>query len=116
MTTAVLPSGTRQSVLRDLTQRREKAMDLLYAAEEAGDERRWRKATERFWLRENMIWYLEQQPEDALCVACVYGDEQWQPDILTGSRPIYACLTHWADVLEREATEMAAKARWFGRR
>lgn len=113
--TATIPQGNRASILADLTRRRDKAMDLLYAAEEAGDERKWRKATARFWLRELSIAYVEQRSDDAICMTCVYGDEQWKPDILTGARPVAACLEHWSDVLEREAESMSAAARWFGR-
>jgi len=113
MTTAEIPTGTRTAVLADLTRRRDKAMDLLYAAEADGNERKWRKATERFWLRENQLYYLEQRPEDALCPNCVLGEEKWQPDILTGLQPVWSCLEHWTPVLEREASTMAAQARWM---
>lgn len=114
MTTATIPTGSRTIVLHDLKRRREKAMDLMYAAEANGDERRWRTCSQRFWLRELSIDYIEKRPADALCMTCVYGDEQWQPDILTGAQPIAACLEHWSDVLEREAEQMAATARWHG--
>lgn len=112
----VIPLGSRTSVLADLHRRRDKAIDLLYAAEDAGDERKWRAATERFWLRELQIDYLDKRPADALCPQCVLGDEDWQPDILTGLQPIWSCLEHWTPALEREAASMGAAARWFGAR
>lgn len=113
---AVVPTGSRTTVLHDLKRRREKALDLLYAAEDAGDQRKWRAATARMWLRELQLDYLEKRPADALCPQCSLGDEQWEPDILTGLQPVWSCLTCWTPALEREATEMAAAARWFGRR
>jgi hypothetical protein len=116
MTTTTIPQGSRTSVLSDLKQRREKAMDLLYAAEEAGDERRWRKATARFWLRENMIWYLEQRPDGAICPTCVWGATDWPAQWMLDTPDVWSCLEHWTPALEREAQQMAAAARWFGRR
>lgn len=114
MTTAVIPTGSRSAVLRDLRARRDKAMDLAYVAEADGDERRWRKATARFWLRELQIDYLQRMPASALCPNCAMGDEQWQPDLLTGTLPVWSCLQHWSEALEREAAQMAAAARWMG--
>src|SRR5687768_17271235 len=114
MTTATIPQGNRISILADLKRRREKAMDLLYAAEEAGDERRWRKATERFWLREKQIDYVEQTPGDGACPTCLWGTETWPVQGMFDAPVLWSCLEHWTPVLEREADAMAQGARWMG--
>jgi hypothetical protein len=110
----VIPLGSRASILADLKRRRDKAMDLLYAAEEAGDERKWRKATERFWLRELMIDAVEKRPAGDECPRCLWGEDGWPAQALLDYSAYSACLEHDTERLEREATEMAAAARWFG--
>lgn len=116
MTAATIPTGSRASVLADLRKRRNTALDLASAAETEGDEQRWRRINARFWLRELQISYIERIPAQSLCPQCVMGDEGWQPDLLTGSRPVWSCLEHWTPALEREAAQMAQTAHWLGRR
>lgn len=116
MTTAIIPQGGKHRVLEELKQRRDKAMDLLYAAEDAGDERRWRKATERFWLRELQIDAARKRPEDDICPRCEWGEDGWPAQALLDYSAYSACLEHDTERLEQQASEMAQTARWFGRR
>jgi hypothetical protein len=116
MIAAVLPTGNRQSILHDLTRRRDKAMDLLYAAEAAGDERRFRRATERFWLRELQIDAVEKRSAGDICPRCEWGEDGWPAQALLDYSDYSACLEHDTERLERQASEMAQQARWLGRR
>jgi hypothetical protein len=116
MTTAVLPTGSRTTVLADLTRRRDKAMDLLYAAEEDGDEDRWRRATERFWLRDLQIDAVEKRSTSDRCPRCEWGEDGWPAQALLDYSGYSACLEHDTERLERQASEMAQQARWLGRR
>lgn len=113
MTTATIPTGGRTAVLHDLTQRRNKAMDLMYAAEDAGDEQRWRRCAERFWLREIQIQYVQLMPEQSLCPQCAMGESGWQMAPLF-AQEVWSCLEHWTPALEREAAAMSKAARWMG--
>lgn len=116
MTTAVIPQGGKQSVLMDLKRRREKALDLLYAAEEAGDERKWRAATQRLWLRELQLDAVEKRPAGDECPRCLWGEDGWPAQALLDYSAYSACLEHDTERLEQQAREMSAAARWFGRR
>ena len=111
---AVIPTGTRTAVLADLRRRRDNAMALLYAAEDAGDERKWRKATARFWLRELMLNAVKERPDNAVCAVCVWGETDWPQQGLLDAPALYSCLEHDTPRLERQAAEMAEQARWFG--
>lgn len=112
---AVLPTGNPWAVLADLRRRRDNALDLLYAAEADGNERRWRKTTARFWLRELQIDYLERTPEHATCPTCVWGEDRaWPVAGLFDAPVLWSCLEHWSEALAREAEAMAAEARWMG--
>ena len=115
MTTATIPTGSRTAVLLDLKRRREKAMDLLYAAEAAGDERKWRAATARFWLREIQLDAVEKRPDGDECPRCLWGEEGWPAQALLDYSRYSACLEHATEQLEEQAEQMAATARWFGR-
>lgn len=115
MTTAMIPTGSRTSVLADLTRRRDNALDIMTAAEDASNERKWRKASARFWLRELQIDYLERTPEHATCPTCVWGhDRAWPVAGLFDVPVLWSCLEHWSEALEREADAMAREARWMG--
>lgn len=114
MTTVTIPTGGRASVLADLRRRRDTALDLLYAAEEAGNERKWRAATERFWLRELMIDAIEKRHPDDECPRCRWGEDGWPVQALLSYERFSACLEHATENLEREAASMAAAARWMG--
>jgi hypothetical protein len=116
MTAIVIPTGSRITVLHDLTRRRDKAMDLLYEAEAAGDERRWRVCNQRFWLRELQIDAVRKRPDTDICPRCEWGEEGWPKQALLDYNGYSACLEHATEQLEKDAAEHAAKARWFGRR
>lgn len=113
-TVPAVPQGTRTTVLLDLTRRRDKAMDLLYAAEAAGNERKWRTATERFWLRELQIDAVTKRPDGDECPRCLWGEDGWPAQGLLSYERLSACLEHATENLEREAAQMAAEARWMG--
>ncbi len=113
-TTATIPTGTRTAVLADLRQRRDKAETLIYAAEDAGQQEKWRKATARMWLRELQMHYLELTPGDGACPTCLWGTESWPVQGLFDAPVLWSCLEHWTPALERQAAEMAEQARWFG--
>ena len=114
MTTATIPTGGRASVLAELRRRRDTALDLLYAAEEAGNERKWRAATERLWLRELQIDAVSKRPEGDTCPRCEWGEDGWPAQALLSYERFSACLEHATENLEREAAAMSKAARWMG--
>jgi hypothetical protein len=107
---SVIPLGSRAAVLADLRRRLANAEQIARDAEAAGDERRFRRAVERVWLRTFQISHIEAYPADAICPRCTWGDERWPAGpLIDRSTVLISCLEHMQDVHETKAAALAAR-------
>ncbi len=100
------PAKERADALADLAARIEKAEAIGREAEVANDPAKLRRAVERWHFRIEQHGYLSERPADALCPACIWGDEDWSPDLLTLDRHVYACLSHREPFLTLRVAEL----------